>query len=319
VTLTGNPEFNTSQLRFTYTSLVTPASVFDYDMEAKTRVLRKQTDVLGGYDPAQYVSERIFATAHDGVKVPISLVYRKDVKRGSKAPLLLYGYGSYGITTEPAFTAERLSLLNRGFVYAVAHIRGSGDLGRYWYEDGKLTKKKNTFTDFIACAEYLVAQKYTSPERLAIMGGSAGGLLMGAVLNLRPELFHTAIAKVPFVDIVNTMLDASLPLTVTEYEEWGNPNQQAAYEYIRSYSPYDNVTAKKYPNLLVTAGLNDPRVSYWEPAKWVAKLRSVKQDGNLLLLKTNMGAGHFGASGRYERFQETAFDYAFLLMTLGVE
>jgi oligopeptidase B len=313
-----NPEFNTTELRFNYTSLVTPLSVYDYDMDTKVRTLKKRTEVLGGYDAAQYTSERVFATAHDGVKVPVSLVYRKGVKRDGSAPLLLYGYGSYGITTEPAFAAERLSLLDRGFVFAIAHIRGSGDMGRYWYEDGKLRKKKNTFRDFIACAEYLVAQKYTSRNRLAIQGGSAGGLLMGAVLNMRPDLFHAAIAKVPFVDVLSTMLDASLPLTVTEYEEWGNPNEQAAYEYMRTYSPYDNVEAKAYPNLLVTAGLNDPRVSYWEPAKWVARLRAMKKDGNLLLLKTNMGAGHFGPSGRYERFKETAFDYAFLLMTMGL-
>ena len=314
-----NPEFDTPWLRFQYTSLVTPMSVYDYDMDRKSRTLLKRTEVLGGYDPGQYVTERISATSYDGVRVPISLVYRKGTKRDGSAPMLLYGYGSYGITTDPAFSSDRLSLLDRGFVYAVAHIRGSGDLGRYWYEDGKLSKKKNTFRDFVAAAEYLVQEKYTSPSRLAIMGGSAGGLLMGAVVNMRPDLFHAVIAKVPFVDVVNTMLDASLPLTVTEYEEWGNPNQQAAYEYIRSYSPYDNVEKKAYPHMLVTAGLNDPRVSYWEPAKWVARLRTLKTDSNLLILKTNMGAGHFGASGRYERFKETAFDWAFLLLTMGME
>ena len=313
IALSGNPEFDTALMRFTYSSLVTPLSVFDYDMAARTRELKKRTEVPGGYDPAQYRSEREFATAPDGVKVPISLVYREGLARDGKAPLLLYGYGAYGLNSEPAFAPERLSLLDRGWVYAIAHVRGGADMGREWYDAGKLMHKQNTFTDFIACAEHLVAERYTSPGRLAILGGSAGGLLIGAVLNLRPDLFHAAIAKVPFVDVVSTMLDASLPLTVAEYEEWGNPNEPAAYQYIRGYSPYDNVEPRQYPMLLITAGLNDPRVAYWEPAKWAARLRAVKQGNALLLLKTNMGAGHFGASGRYERFRETAFEYAYLL------
>ena len=309
----SNPEFDTPLLRFSYTSLVTPLSVFDYDMDGRTRELLKQIEVLGGYDPSQYATERVFATAPDGVRVPISLVHRKDVVRDGSAPALLYGYGAYGHASEPAFGSERLSLLDRGFVYAIAHARGGSEMGRPWYDDGKLLHKKNSFTDFVACALHLVTEGYTSTRRLAILGGSAGGLLMGASVNLRPDLFGAVIAKVPFVDVLNTMLDASLPLTVTEYEEWGNPNEQPWYDYIRSYSPYDNVRPAVYPHMLITAGLNDPRVSYWEPAKWAARLRAVKQGDNLLLLKTNMGAGHFGASGRYEKFRETAFEYAFLL------
>jgi oligopeptidase B len=316
--LGANPEFDTKLLRFTYTSLVTPASVFDYDMDRRTRELKKQTEVLGGYDSARYVSERVFATAPDGVPVPVSLVYKRGLVRDGQAPALLYGYGAYGHSSDPAFASDRLSLLDRGFVYAIAHIRGGSEMGRPWYEDGKLLRKKNSFTDFVACAEYLIGQGYTSSGRLAILGGSAGGLLIGAVINLRPDLFHAAVAKVPFVDVLNTMLDASLPLTITEYEEWGNPNLPQFHEYICSYSPYDNVERQAYPNLLITAGLNDPRVSYWEPAKWAARLRAAKSGNQLLLLKTNMGAGHFGASGRYERFQETAFDYAFVLKTLGI-
>jgi len=318
VGLGANPEFDTSQLRFTYTSLVMPPSVFDYDMDRRTRELKKRTEVLGGYDPADYVSERRFATAPDGARVPISLVYKSGLVRDGQAPALLYGYGAYGHSSDPVFASDRLSLLDRGFVYAIAHIRGGSEMGRPWYEDGKLLRKKNSFTDFIACAGFLIDERYSSPQRLAILGGSAGGLLIGAVLNLRPDLFHAAVAKVPFVDVLNTMLDASLPLTVTEYEEWGNPAEAGFYEYIRGYSPYDNVEPKPYPNLLITAGLNDPRVSYWEPAKWFARLRATKQGDRLLLLKTNMGAGHFGASGRYERFRETAFDYAFILKTMGI-
>jgi oligopeptidase B len=298
--------------------MTTPASSYDYDMEAKTRVLVKRQPVLGGYDPANYVTERLEATAADGVKVPVSLVYRKGLKKDGAAPAMLYAYGSYGAPSEPGFASDRLSLVDRGFVYAIAHIRGGGDLGKTWHDDGKLQKKRNTFTDFIAAAELLVKEKFTSPKRLGIMGGSAGGLLMGAVVNMRPDLFGAVIAKVPFVDVISTMMDASLPLTVGEYEEWGNPADAEAYRYMRSYSPYDNVERQSFPAMLVTAGLNDPRVSYWEPAKWVAKLRTMKKDSNILLLKTNMGAGHFGASGRYERFKETAFDYAFLLKALGV-
>lgn len=315
---TQNAEYKTSLLRFNYTSLVTPSSVYDYDMDSRRRELKKQQEVLGGYDPAQYSSERIYATAPDGVRVPISLVYRKGTARDGKAPMLLYAYGSYGAPTEPTFSSDRLSLLDRGFIFAIAHIRGGGDLGKQWHDNGKLLKKRNTFTDFIAAADHLVQNQYTSPDRLAIMGGSAGGLLMGAVTNMRPELFRAVIAKVPFVDVLNTMLDPTLPLTVTEFEEWGNPEEKKFYEYMRTYSPYDNVEAKRYPIMLVTGGLNDPRVSFWEPAKWVAKLRATKKDQNTLLLKMNMGAGHGGPSGRYERMKETAFDYAFILQAFGM-
>jgi oligopeptidase B len=317
--LSGNAEFDTKIVRFGYASLVTPDSVFDYNMDTRERELKKQREVLGGYDPAKYQSERIYATAADGVKIPISLVYKKGFVQNGKAPALLYGYGAYGISTDPTFSSDRLSLLDRGFVYAIAHIRGGGDLGKPWHEDGRMLKKKNTFTDFIAAAEHLVREKYTSPERLAIMGGSAGGLLMGAVTNIRPDLFAVVVAMVPFVDALTTELDETLPLTVGEWEEWGNPKQKEYYDYIKSYSPYDNVGAAKYPNILITAGLNDPRVSYWEPAKWTAKLRAVKKDGHMLLLKTNMDSGHGGASGRYERWKENAFNYAFLLNALGVE
>jgi len=316
--LGANAEFDTKLLRFRYTSLVTPNSVFDYDMETRERELKKQQEVLGGYDPSRYQSERIYATASDGVRVPVSIVYKRCLVRDGKASMLLYGYGSYGISIDPGFSTDRLSLLDRGFVFGIAHIRGGADLGKPWHEDGRMLKKKNTFTDFIACAEHLIAEKYTSPDRLAIMGGSAGGLLVGAALNLRPDLFGAAVALVPFVDTLNTGLDASLPLTVGEYEEWGNPNEKPYYDYIRSYAPYENVSAQAYPAMLVTAGLNDPRVSYWEPAKWVAKLRALKTDEHLLLLKTNMGSGHFGASGRYEGLKESAFHYAFLLNALGI-
>jgi oligopeptidase B len=318
---TGNAEYKTNLLRFNYTSLVTPASVFDYDVHTRHRELKKQYQVRGGYDASEYQSERIFATS-DGAEVPISLVYREGFERNGASPLLLYGYGAYGHSIDPRFSSDRLSLLDRGFVFAIAHIRGGAELGEEWHDQGKLLQKKNTFTDFIACAEHLLAARYTSTERLAIMGGSAGGLLVGAVLNLRPELFHAAIAKVPFVDALNTMLDPTLPLTIAEYEEWGNPEQEEFYRYIRSYSPYDNLAPREYPAMLVTAGLNDPRVSYWEPAKWVAKLRALKTDlrttdSNVLLLKTDMGSGHFGPSGRYEGIREVAFDYAFLLRAIG--
>jgi oligopeptidase B len=316
IAATGNLEFKTEELRFLYTSLVTPASVFDYNIYTRQRELKKQYEVRGGYDASQYHSERIFAKAPDGVEVPISLVYRKGFEKNATSPLLLYGYGAYGHSIDPVFSSDRLSLLDRGFVYAIAHIRGGAEMGEEWHDQGKLLAKKNTFTDFIACAEHLLAARYTSSGRLAIMGGSAGGLLMGAVLNLRPELFHAVIAKVPFVDTLNTMLDPTLPLTMAEYEEWGNPAEQQYYDYIRSYSPYDNVAPREYPTMLVTAGLNDPRVSYWEPAKWVAKLRALKTDKNVLLLKTDMGSGHFGPSGRYVGINETAFDYAFLITSM---
>jgi oligopeptidase B len=313
-----NPDFNTTTLRFDYTSLITPRSVYDYDMDTKNRELKKQQEVLGGYDPGQYQSERIYAQAADGTMVPISLVYKKGLVKDGKNPLLLYGYGAYGISSDPVFSSSNISLLDRGFVYAIAHVRGGGEMGRYWYDDGKLLHKKNTFIDFIACAEHLIADKYTSSDLLVINGASAGGLLMGAVTNLRPDLFRIVIANVPFVDLINTMLDPSLPLTVIEYEEWGNPNEKVYYDYMRSYSPYDNVEAKNYPNMLITAGLNDPRVSYWEPAKWTAKLRANKTDKNLLLLKTKMESGHFGATGRFDELKDTAFEFAFIFNILGI-
>lgn len=312
-----NPEFASSTLRFTYTSLVTPRTVFDYDMASRARTLLKRDEVYH-YDPALYTSERLWAMAPDGVRVPVSIVYKKGLAPDGSNPCYLAGYGSYGISIDPVFSSTRLSLLERGFVFAIAHIRGGGELGKAWYEDGKFLKKQNTFSDFIACAEHLIAGGFTRPERLAISGGSAGGLLIAAVLNQRPELFGAAVAKVPFVDVVNTMLDPSIPLTVTEYEGWGNPAQKAFFDYMLSYSPYDNVQAKAYPPLLVTAGLNDPRVAYWEPAKWTAKLRTLKRDANLLLLKTNMGAGHGGPSGRYSALNEIAFEYAFILLALGL-
>ena len=317
--LGANVEFDTPLLRFHYSSLVTPNSVFDYDRTSRVRRLVKQQEVLGGYDPSQYATERLRASAADGVEVPISLVYKRGFVRDGSAPMLLYGYGSYGISIDAEFRSDRLSLLDRGMVYAIAHIRGGADLGKTWHETGRMLTKKNTFTDFIACAEHLIANRYASSKRLAIMGGSAGGLLIGAVVNMRPALFTAAVATVPFVDALNTELDPTLPLTVGEWEEWGNPAEKPYYDYIKSYAPYENVTAQAYPNMLVTAGLNDPRVSYWEPAKWVAKLRALKRDSNLLLLKTNMGTGHFGASGRYEYLKETAFNYAFLLAALDVE
>jgi oligopeptidase B len=313
-----NPQFNTSLLRFTYTSLVTPSSVVDYDMATRSWTVRKQTEVLGGYDKSRYRSERIFATAPDGQRVPISLVYRAPLHLDATRPLLLNGYGAYGLSYDPVFSSNTLSLLDRGFVVGIAHVRGGEEMGRKWYEDGKLRQKRNTFTDFIACAEHLLDQGYTAPDRMAINGGSAGGLLMGAVTNMRPDLFRVVIAEVPFVDVVNTMLDASLPLTVIEYDEWGNPNDPAAYSYIRSYSPYDNLERKDYPSILVTAGLNDPRVAYWEPAKWTARLRVLKTDDHRLLLRTNMGAGHGGPSGRFDFLREIAFKYAFMLDVLGV-
>ena len=311
-----NEQYATTKFRFVYASLTSPPSVFDYEMNSRDRELKKRYPVLGGYDPNNYVSNRVFARSHDGTLVPISLVRRRDFDRTAPAPLYLYGYGSYGIVTEPSFSSERVSLLDRGFIFAIAHVRGSGDMGRFWYEDGKLLKKKNTFLDFIACAEHLIANDYTAPDRLLIAGGSAGGLLMGAVANLRPDLFRAIVAHVPFVDVINTMLDPTLPLTLTEYEEWGNPNEREFYEYMRSYAPYENVRAADYPNMLVTAGLNDPRVPYWEPAKWVAKLRDLKTDRNTIILKTNMGAGHGGPSGRYEKLREKAFEYAFAIAML---
>ncbi len=308
-----NPEYDTDVLRFTYSSLTTPLSVFDYDMRLRDRTLMKRYEVLGGYDPSEYRSERLMATAPDGTQIPISLAYRGDLPRDGRRPLLLYGYGSYGLSIEPTFSSARLSLLDRNVVFAIAHIRGGGAMGRQWYEDGKMLRKRNTFTDFIAVAEHLVEQGYTSSDRLALRGGSAGGLLVGAVCMMRPDLCKAVVAEVPFVDIVNTMSDPTIPLTVTEYEEWGNPGEREFYEYMMSYSPYDNVERRAYPDLLVTAGLNDPRVQYWEPAKWVAKLRTMNTGSGVLLLKTNMGAGHRGASGGYVQLHETAFWTAFVL------
>ncbi|MEA2030237.1 MAG: S9 family peptidase [candidate division Zixibacteria bacterium] len=315
----ANPDFSSETLRFVYQSMVTPRSVYDFNMVTHKRILMKRTEVLAGYDPENYRSERIFATADDGTQIPVSLVYRKGMEQNSNNPLLLYGYGSYGMSMDPWFSSRRLSLLDRGFIYAIAHIRGGGEMGRQWYEDGKLLNKKNTFTDFIACGDYLVEEKYTSHDLMVISGGSAGGLLIGAVLNMRPDMAAVAIADVPFVDVINTMLDPTIPLTVIEYDEWGNPNDEKFYHYMKSYSPYDNVTAQNYPNILVEAGLNDARVQYWEPAKWVAKLRATKADSNLLLLKTNMGAGHGGSSGRYDYLKEIAFDYAFALKCLEIK
>ncbi|MCF4965932.1 S9 family peptidase [Nostoc sp. CMAA1605] len=314
----SNPEFNTNILRFHYTSLITPPSVFDYNMATRERELKKQTEVLGGYDSTQYCSEWLMATAPDGVQVPISIVYKTGTQKDGKNPLLLTGYGSYGSSYPASFSSTRLTLLDRGFVFAIAHIRGGEEMGRKWYENGKFLHKKNTFTDFIACAEYLINEGWTTNTNLAITGGSAGGLLVGAVINMRPDLFQVVVANVPFVDVVTTILDTSLPLSAAEWEEWGNPNDPIYYEYMKSYSPYDNVEAKAYPDLLITAGLNDSRVKYWEPAKWTAKLRELKTDNHILLLKTNMDAGHSGASGRYESLKELAFEYAFILERLNL-
>ncbi len=314
-----NPEFNASHVRFQYESFITPRSIFDYDVKTRERTLRKQQPVLGGYDPSQYVSERLHAATADGTRVPLSVVYRRDTPRDGTAPLLLYGYGSYGISVPVNFNSNRLSLLNRGFIYAVAHIRGGGELGKPWHDAGRMNQKRNTFTDFVAAAEHLIAQRYTSPEKLVIEGGSAGGLLMGAVANMRPDLFRIVIGHVPFVDVLNTMLDASLPLTVGEYEEWGHPQIADDYFYLKTYCPYTNLERKTYPAMLLKTGLNDSQVMYWEPAKYIAKLRTLKTDSNALLLKTNMGAGHGGASGRYDYLREIALDYAFLLTRLGIK
>jgi oligopeptidase B len=314
----GNPEFDATVLRLAWTSLVTPLTVADYDMSTRILSVRKRTAVRG-YDPSRYRAERVTATAADGTGVPVSLVYRWPFPLDGSRPALLLGYGAYGACFDAAFSSHFLSLLDRGFVVAIAHVRGGEDLGRTWYEDGKLFRKRNTFTDFISAAEHLIAEGYTAADRLVINGASAGGLLMGAVTNLRPDLFHAVVAEVPFVDVLNTMLDPSLPLTVPEYEEWGDPNDPAAYAYMRSYSPYDNIEAKAYPHMLVTGGLNDPRVAYWEPAKWTARLRARKTDRNRLLLRTNMGAGHAGASGRYDALREVAFKYAFILDVLGLD
>ncbi|MBR6439694.1 MAG: S9 family peptidase [Bacteroidales bacterium] len=313
VETSANPEFETQNLRYIYTSMTTPASVYQYDMKKKTSELLKRQEIVGGYDPSDYVTERLYAPAKDGVLVPISLVYKKGLVKNGENPLVLYGYGSYGSSMDAYFSTARLSLLDRGFVWAITHVRGGEEMGRWWYEDGKLLKKKNTFTDFIACAEYLISQGFTSAKKMFAMGGSAGGLLVGAVANMAPQLFRGIVANVPFVDVVTTMLDDSIPLTTGEYDEWGNPNEKEYYDYILSYSPYDNIEAKDYPAILVSTGLHDSQVQYWEPAKWVAKLRELKTDDNPLYLKTSMDYGHGGASGRFEPFKEIALEYAFML------
>ena len=314
-----NPEFDSQLLRYRYSSLTTPNSVYDYHMESREKTLLKQDEVLGGdFDPANYEAKRIYASADDGKKIPMSIVYRKGVELDGSNPTLLYGYGSYGHTMDPGFRSYRLSLLDRGFIFAIAHVRGSQVYGRPWYEDGKLLNKMNTFTDFNDCAEHLIKENYTTSAHLYAMGGSAGGLLIGAVINLQPELYHGVIAAVPFVDVVTTMLDEDIPLTTGEYDEWGNPNEKEYYEYMLSYSPYDQVETKAYPNMLVTTGLHDSQVQYWEPAKWVAKLREMKTDDNQLLMYCNMETGHGGASGRFEQFRETAMEYAFLFSLEGI-
>ena len=318
MSLSNNPEFNTTTVRFNYQSMVTPSSVYEYDMTTKARTLLKRQEVLGGYDPAKYEARRIWATAKDGTKVPISIVHKKGVKMDGTAPLLLYAYGSYGVSMAPTFSSSRLSLLDRGAIYALAYIRGGGELGEEWREQGRMMLKMNTFTDFIDCAEHLVRNKFTSSDRLVIQGGSAGGLLVGAVVNMRPELFKAVVAQVPFVDVMNTMMDASLPLTTSEWIEWGNPNKREEFGYMLKYSPYDNVKPQKYPAMLVQVSLNDSQVPYWEGAKFAAKIRAMKTDSNPLLLKTNMGAGHGGASGRYDALREAALTYAFTLWQMGL-
>ena len=315
----GTPEYESSTYRYNYQSFITPPSVYDYDVKSGKSALLKRQEVLGGYDPSQYSSERLWATARDGTKVAISIVYKKGFERNGRGPLFLYGYGSYGFGTPPTFSSARLSLLDRGMAYAIAHIRGGDEMGEKWREDGMLMKKKNTFWDFIDSAEYLIAQKWTSKDRLVIEGGSAGGLLMGAVVNMRPDLFRAVHLAVPFVDVMNTMMDASLPLTIGEYLEWGNPNEKQAYDYMKTYSPYDNLEKRAYPAMLVTTSLNDSQVMYWEPAKYVARLRTLKTDSNPLLLKIKMDpAGHGGASGRYDRLHDQAFEYAWMLSQVGI-
>ncbi len=314
-----NAEYTSSMLRFSYMSMITPNSTFDYDLTTKTRELLKQQEVLGGYDPKAYVSERVYVTARDGARVPLSIVYKKGTKKDGSSPVLLYAYGSYGNSMDASFSAARLSLLNRGFVFALAHIRGGEEMGRHWYEDGKLMKKKNTFYDFIDCGEYLIREKYTSQGHLYAQGGSAGGLLMGAIVNMAPDLWNGVIAQVPFVDVVNTMLDESIPLTTNEFDEWGNPKNKAAYTYMKSYSPYENIEQKAYPNILVTTGLHDSQVQYFEPAKWVAKLRAMKTGNQVVLLHTNMEFGHGGASGRFDYLKDVALNYDFLFRLEGIK
>ncbi len=314
----GNPEFNTETLRYAYSSLTTPVSTIDYNMKAKSKEIKKVQEVVGGHNPKEYVTERQWAMARDGVKVPLSIVYKKGTKLDGTSPLLLYGYGSYGSNIDPWFSSTRLSLLDRGFIYVIAHIRGSEAMGRKWYEDGKMMNKINTFNDFIDCSIYLLENKYTSTGHLYAMGGSAGGLLMGAIVNMQPELYKGVIASVPFVDVVSTMLDETIPLTTNEFDEWGNPKEKELYDYMMKYSPYDNVKAQDYPNMLITTGLFDSQVQYWEPAKWIAKLRDKKTDHNLLIMHTNMEAGHGGASGRFKQYRETALEYSFMFMLEGI-
>lgn len=314
----ANEVFSTNLLRYNYTSLTTPSSVFDYNMETKEKILKKQRAVLGDFDKNNYITERIYATSRDSLKIPISIVYHKKFKKDGKSPLLLYAYGSYGSSMDATFSSDNLSLLDRGFVYAIAHIRGGQELGRQWYLDGKMLNKKNTFYDFIDCAKFLIDEKYTSLGHVYANGGSAGGLLMGAITNLAPELWNGVVAEVPFVDVVTTMSDPTIPLTTNEYDEWGNPANKDEYFYMKSYSPYDNVENKNYPNLLVTTGLYDSQVQYFEPAKWVARLREKKTDNNILLLKTNMNAGHGGASGRFDYLKEVALQFAFIFSLEGI-
>ena len=317
---TTNVDFDTDILRYSYQSLATPSSIMDFNMKTKEKETKKEQQVLGGkFDKNNYIEERVWATATDGTKVPISMVYKKGLKKDGNNPVLLYAYGSYGVTMDTYFSSTRLSILDRGFVFAIAHIRGGEDLGRQWYEDGKLLKKKNTFTDFIDCSKFLIQEKFTSPKHLYAEGGSAGGLLMGAVVNMAPELYNGVIAQVPFVDVITTMLDDTIPLTTGEYDEWGNPNEKKSYDYMLSYSPYDNVKAQKYPNMFVSTGLHDSQVQYWEPAKWVAKLRTLKTNDTVLYLNTNMDAGHGGASGRFEALKELAKEYSFLLDLEGIK
>ena len=317
---TTNVDFDTDILRYSYQSMATPSSVIDFNMKTKEKEVKKEQQVLGGkFDKNNYTEERVWATAADGTKIPMSMVYRKGLKKDGKNPLLQYAYGSYGATMDPYFSSSRLTLLDRGFIYCIAHIRGGEDMGRQWYEDGKLLKKKNTFTDFIDCSKFLIAEKYTSAEHLYAEGGSAGGLLMGAVINMAPELYHGVIAQVPFVDVMTTMLDDTIPLTTGEYDEWGNPNEKKYYDYMRSYSPYDNLKAQEYPKMYVSTGLHDSQVQYWEPAKWVAKLRTVKTGNNVLFLDTNMDAGHGGASGRFEALKELAKEFSFFLDLEGIK
>ena len=309
----SNPEFNSKTLRFVYSSLTTPMSTIDYNMDIKTKEIKKQQEVIGGHNPKDYITERVFATSRDGIKIPLSIVYHKDTKKSKTTPLLQYAYGSYGASMDPWFRSTRLSLLDRGFIYVISHIRGGQEMGRQWYEDGKMFNKINTFNDFIDCSKFLIDENYTSSDHLYAMGGSAGGLLMGAVVNMAPELYNGIIAAVPFVDVVSTMLDETIPLTTNEFDEWGNPKNKDSYDYMLSYSPYDQVSKQAYPNMLITTGLFDSQVQYWEPAKWVAKLRDHKTDDNVLLMHTNMDAGHGGASGRFKRYKETALQYAFYL------